>query len=235
MSSLLGSSAVSSGSNATGDTKSTNNSQSSKESKGIEFKASELDNVGVDSGIFETQCEEVAKSANVKHYERHSDTDISKTIFTSPLIEQNRSVRVNDCAYNKPDIQGTCEIPCESGSAKGPDKVTAHILDDSLLNMTSSARDYKQAFQCKQNSPRARLKGQLRQLNEVSRNGIRKPESKQNSLVIVREGDLDSLDECSVLVHSPGENNNLSTDVSACNSKPDITREDKLPMIFNFI
>ena len=222
---LLGSSSAGTdGSNSTGGTKSTTVSGSTRDSDIVIARK--------DSGIFVNNSEEESDPVQPMLPGATRDNDIHTSIFTDPLAACRR--KYNDTKGTSKYVPKT-NLPTESAKSddvklasaqiKGSTTVSAHIKDDKGT-VNSVSKTSENTLENKGNSPRTKLKGRIQEVCSATRAGkacngyIRNPETKLNTVLITREGDLDVIDECSVLVHnSPGENIKHGTEASSCNSK----------------
>ena len=228
---LLGSSSGGSGgSNSTGDTKSTNVSGSTRDSDIASIKPSKGDEtVGQDSGIFVNNSEEESDPVKSTPDKTIGDTDIHTSIFTDPLAacRKTETEASKDASPHNHDTDSKCcdDKRFTSRKVKEPAKSSGFPQNGKGL-VNSMSRNTEKTLEKNGHSPRTKIKGRLQEVCSAScegkgRNGYnRNPESKLNTVVIAREGDLDAIDECSVLVHNSGGVKIAGeTGASSCNSK----------------
>ena len=235
---LLGSSG---GSVSNADTKSSSTSGSSKESDILEFNVNIDDanndagsSAAGDSGIFDSEGDRqvITEFGEANASEGYDGNDIHRSIFTDPL--QTKPVKVD--SYIRNDEQANENNTGGKSSIKEPEKVVAHITDNSSCNSSSSSsvsslssslplNNTKPALKNKHISPRTRLKDQARNVENVSipmkkRSGLnRNLDSKLTVVLAKADGELDPIDECSVLIRTPKDINGSTADAPSCRAK----------------
>ena len=216
---LLGSSAGSNGSNSTGGTKSTNISGGTGDSDISNIKPANNNNdtVAHDSRIVVDNTGEASDQDKLGGTIK--DTDIHTSIFTDSLAACRSNEKEKSKSYHSSHDHGNDSKEKELTKLSVPQ-------EEGKRKVKSASRKAEKASKQNEQTPHTKLEGNLQEVcvagcEGKSRNGYnRTPESKLNTLYIAREGDLDAIDECSVLVHnSGGVKNDTDTEPSTCNSK----------------